>query len=91
MRKYGRNGRIVYPVSTTFDLTAVFESVEDGWVQARIQELPGVITAAPTLEEAKAMLTDALHEYLLAVGQMEAPGDSPNAGERARLAVTLSV
>jgi hypothetical protein len=33
-------------------------------VQGRIAEMPGVITAAPTLDEAKEMLRDALAEYL---------------------------
>ena len=45
-------------------LTAVYESVEDGWVQARIEEMPEVITAAPTRDEAKAALLAALSEYL---------------------------
>ncbi len=48
-------------------LTAVCEPVENGWVQARIAELPGVITAAPTPEEARDLLVDALREYLLAL------------------------
>lgn len=47
-------------------LTAVFETVEDGWVQARVAELPAVITAAPTRREARVLLIDALREYLLA-------------------------
>lgn len=45
-------------------LTAVYESVENGWVQGRLEELPGVITAAPTREEAEELLADALSEYL---------------------------
>jgi predicted RNase H-like HicB family nuclease len=48
-------------------LTAVFESVENGWVQARVPELPGVITAAPTREEARSLLLDAVREYLLSL------------------------
>ena len=34
-------------------LNAVYEPVENGWTQGRLIELPGVITAAPTLAEAK--------------------------------------
>ncbi len=45
-------------------LTAVYEPVENGWTQGRLIELPGVITAAPTLAQAKEMLRDALAEYL---------------------------
>jgi predicted RNase H-like HicB family nuclease len=50
-------------------LTAIYEPVEAGWVQARIEELPGVITAGRTREEAKELLLDALREYLLALGR----------------------
>jgi predicted RNase H-like HicB family nuclease len=50
-------------------LTAVNEPVETGWTQARILELPAVITAGPTPEEAKELLLDALREYLLAIGE----------------------
>jgi hypothetical protein len=48
-------------------LTAIYEPVEEGWTQARIEELPGVITSAPTLGEAKVLLLDALREYLLSL------------------------
>lgn len=54
-------------MATSLELTAVFETVDDDWVQARIEELPAVITAAPTLNEAKEMLLDALREYLLSL------------------------
>lgn len=45
-------------------LTAVFEQVESGWWQARVKELPEVITAAPTQEEAFDALQDAVNEYV---------------------------
>ena len=54
-------------------LTAVYQPVEDGWTQARLEELPGAITAAPSPEEAKEMLVDALHEYLLSLAQDAEP------------------
>ena len=53
-------------------LTAVYEPVDDGWIQARLKEVPGVITVGRTREEAKELLLDALHEYLLALGEEEA-------------------
>jgi predicted RNase H-like HicB family nuclease len=59
-------------------LTAIFEPVEDGWIQARIEQLPGVITAAPTAELARDMLADALVEYLASFAG-EAPPDAPGA------------
>lgn len=52
-------------MASRVSLTAVYEPVENGWTQARIEELPEVITAAPTLEEAKELLADALREYIL--------------------------
>lgn len=45
--------------------TAVYETVEGGWVSAHLAEIPGVITAAPSRAEAEDMLLDALREYLL--------------------------
>jgi predicted RNase H-like HicB family nuclease len=49
-------------------LTAIYESVEGDWVQARVKEIPEVITAAPSKAEAKELLLDALWEYLQALG-----------------------
>jgi predicted RNase H-like HicB family nuclease len=68
-------GRLVF--------TAVYEQVEGGWTQARIERLPAVITAAPTADEAKEMLVDALSEYLLSLGASDQP--SPPAGSAERL------
>lgn len=59
-------------MTTRIALTAIYEPVEGGWTQARLQELPAVITAAPTIEEAKELLLDALREYLLSLTD-EAP------------------
>lgn len=56
-------------MTSTLTWTAVFDTVDNGWVQGRIAELPGVITAAPTLDEAKAGLVDALHEYLASLAE----------------------
>ncbi|HKR52320.1 MAG TPA: hypothetical protein VJT72_22630 [Pseudonocardiaceae bacterium] len=35
-------------MSELVTFTAIYEPVEDGWVQARLAKIPGVITAAPT-------------------------------------------
>jgi predicted RNase H-like HicB family nuclease len=45
-------------------LTPLYETVENGWVQAWIKELPEVVTAAPTREQAEGDLRDALQEYV---------------------------
>lgn len=49
-------------------LTAIYETVDEGWTQARLREIPAVITAARTRGEAKELLQDALREYLLSLG-----------------------
>ena len=56
-------------MTARISLTAVFEPVEEGWVQARLVELPAVITAAPTLAVARELLADALREYLLSLAE----------------------
>lgn len=60
-------------MSTQVAFTAVFEDVENGWVQARLVEIPGVITAAPSRDEAKESLLDALAEYLRSFADDTAP------------------
>ncbi len=69
--------------------TARYETVEDDWVQATIDELPGVITAAPSYDEAKELLADALHSYLLALGDLEG-SETPHRGEAEPLQLTVS-
>lgn len=54
-------------MAMSLSFTAVFEPVEAGWVEARIREFPAVITAAPSLDEARDLLADALAEYLRAL------------------------
>lgn len=70
-------------------VTAIYETVEQGWTQARIAEIPGVITAAPSRQEAEEMLLDALREYLLSFQQ--SPDSTDNrGGESARLDILLT-
>lgn len=51
---------------TRLALTAVYEPDTGGWVRGHLVELPGVITAAPNLKEARSSIRDALTEYLAA-------------------------
>ena len=48
-------------------LSIVYEPVEDGWVQARIEGIPAVITAGRDKREARMLVLDALREYLLSI------------------------
>jgi predicted RNase H-like HicB family nuclease len=43
----------------TLTLTAVFTPDETGWTMAQLAEWPAVVTCAPSVEEARAMLLDA--------------------------------
>jgi predicted RNase H-like HicB family nuclease len=54
----------VHNVSETLRLTAVFEDAGDGWILARVRELPEVITQGATPEEARAMLRPAVRDWL---------------------------
>jgi predicted RNase H-like HicB family nuclease len=68
-RRLPEGGSAGYPSGMSTDLTwtVLFETVEDGWVQATVAELPGVITVGPTLAEARELLLDAVREYLLSL------------------------
>ena len=48
----------------SIQLSIVYEPVEAGWVQARIEGIPEVITAGPSKAEARTLVLDALREYL---------------------------
>ena len=48
-------------------ISIVYEPVEHGWVQARIEGVPEVITAGRTKDEARELVLDALREYLMSI------------------------
>jgi predicted RNase H-like HicB family nuclease len=54
------------------ELTAVFEPVENGWVQASLVEWPAVVTCGATREEAREMLLDAFREMVLSYTDQDA-------------------
>ena len=55
------------PSPPQISLSIVYEPVEDGWVQARIEGIPEVITAGRDKDEARILVLDALREYLLSI------------------------
>lgn len=75
-------------MAAALKLTAIYEPVEQGWIQGRIAELPAVITAAPTLDEAKSMLRDALAEYLASL-QSAPEATAPRADLEENLELTI--
>ncbi len=70
------------------ELHVVFEPDEQGWVRATIEKLPGVITCAPTTEEARELVRDALAEWLAALTSEER---ASNGSDATRETLTLSV
>ena len=70
-------------------LTAVYEPVENGWTQARIEELPSVITAGPTVEDARLLLLDALREYLLSLSEQKEPAATEHPVKRESIDIVL--
>lgn len=70
------------------ELHVVFEPDAEGWMRATIEELPGVITCAPTLEEARELIRDALAEWLAALTTTERAAIGSDA---TRETLTLSV
>ncbi len=69
-------------------LTAIYEPVEGGWTQARIAEMPAVITAAPTGDEAREYLVDALRQHLLWLGD-SAANETSRGGTREPLSLLI--
>lgn len=70
--------------------TVILEEIGDGWVQARLHEFPGVITAAPSREQAAEDVVDALREYLLSMRDAPGPRSEPeNAAETIQLTIAL--
>jgi predicted RNase H-like HicB family nuclease len=52
-------------MSDAVTLTAVFTPDENGWTMAQLAEWPAVVTCAPTVEAARAMLRDAASEVIV--------------------------
>ncbi|MBI3297011.1 MAG: type II toxin-antitoxin system HicB family antitoxin [Elusimicrobia bacterium] len=50
-------------MTRTERFTVVFEKADEGGYIARVPALPGCMTQGETLEEAEAMVKDAIHSY----------------------------
>lgn len=68
--------RVTEPIT----LTAVYEPVEDGWIQASLLEWPAVVTCGRTRDEAREMLRDAFREMVLSYTEQ---GSAPPVGSEA--------
>jgi predicted RNase H-like HicB family nuclease len=61
-------------MSESVRFTAIYEDAGDGWVMARIAELPEVITQGASEEEAREMVQTALRDWLEFYVESEAGG-----------------
>ena len=59
------------------ELTIVFEPAEEGGYTAYIPEVPGAISEGETVEEAREMVLDALHELTIARREMALRSKGP--------------
>lgn len=74
--RFRRPGTLVPMAEERVRLTVVYEDAGDGWVMARIPQLPGVLTQGETVEEARAMIASALRDYLEFYVETQ-PGEPP--------------
>jgi hypothetical protein len=65
------------PLKLSF--TILYEEVEDGWIMARVAEMPGAISQGRTRAEARENVRDALRELRLHQ-QGSATGEGPADG-----------
>jgi predicted RNase H-like HicB family nuclease len=59
-----RGARHTERLSGALTLTAAFTPDENGWTMAQLAEWPAVVTRAPTVDDARALLLDAAKEML---------------------------
>lgn len=77
-------------VSEQLRLTIVYEEGEDGWVVARIREVPGALSQGRTREEACDNVLDALRELVLSYLEEGEPAPLPEGASSEAFTVTLA-
>jgi predicted RNase H-like HicB family nuclease len=58
------------------EYSVLYQPIEDGWIMATVPELPGAVTQARNLAEARIMIKDAV-EMLLVSYRENAANDAP--------------
>jgi predicted RNase H-like HicB family nuclease len=58
------------------EYSVVYQTVEDGWIMASVPELPGAVTQGKDINEARAMIKEAV-ELLLQSYRENAAKDTP--------------
>jgi predicted RNase H-like HicB family nuclease len=72
------------------DFTVVYTPIEDGWIMATVPELPGAVTQGRDLNEARAMIQEAV-ELLLQSYRENAAKDAPSEAIWETLSVDVAV
>lgn len=71
-------------------LTVIYEHGEDGWVVARIREVPAAMSQGKTQEEARENVLDALRELVQSYLEEGEPAPLPEGATSEALRVTLA-
>jgi len=77
-------------VGEPLELTAIYSQGEDGWIVARIRELPAAMSQGRTREEARANVLDALRELMRSYLDEGEPAPVPPGASVEELRVTLT-
>ena len=77
-------------MSEPLELTVIYEDGEDGFVIARIQEIPAAMSQGRTREEARENVLDALRELVLSYLEEGEPGSLPPRASSEALRVTIT-
>jgi len=59
------------------EYTVQYQTIEDGWIMASVPELPGAVTEAPNMEEARRMIREVV-ELLLDAYRDNAAREAPS-------------
>jgi predicted RNase H-like HicB family nuclease len=77
-------------VDESLQLTVIYEHGEDGWVVARIREVPAAMSQGKTQEEARENVLDALRELVQSYLEEGEPAPLPEGATSEALRVTLA-
>jgi predicted RNase H-like HicB family nuclease len=72
------------------EFSVVYTPIEDGWIMATVPELPGAVTQGRDMDEARAMIREAL-ELLLESYRENAAKDAPNGAIWETVSVDVAV
>jgi predicted RNase H-like HicB family nuclease len=72
------------------DFTVVYTPIEDGWIMATLPELPGAVSQGRDLNEARALIQEAV-ELLLQSYRENAAKDAPSGAIWETLSVDVAV